>query len=165
MLREAILRAVRLLGESLSKRGYRVAVDCDDAPYEVRVHESRFHQMMVNLLKNAMESLDDLRAVGGLTDKPAIRVLARGEGELLVLDVSDNGAGFQPKHARRLFQAGYTTKEAGSGLGLHATANFAAAAGGSVEATSRGRGMGATIRVRLRMSRGAALSEGDRPTP
>ena len=149
----AITDAVRILKESLDKRGYRVAIDCRGAPREIRIHETRFQQMLVNLVKNAMEALDALDAGGGPDAEPRIRVRAAAEAEHLVLEVSDDGVGFEPQRARRLFMAGYSTREGGTGLGLHSTANFAVASGGSVEALSDGRGKGATIRVRLPLSR------------
>ena len=51
---------------------------------------------------------------------------------------------------RLIFSAGYTTKDGGSGLGLHSVANFVIGSGGSIEALSDGHGTGTTIRVMLR---------------
>ena len=41
--------------ESPERRGVTVAIDCSRAPTEILVQESRFQQMLVNLVKNAME--------------------------------------------------------------------------------------------------------------
>lgn len=52
---------------------------------------------------------------------------------------------------REIFTAGYTTKESGTGLGLHSAANFVVGSGGTIEPLSEGVGRGATMRVRLRL--------------
>ena len=151
-LRGAIADAVKLLQESLSRRGTRVEIDCQDAPDEIRIQESKFHQMLVNLTKNAMEAIDELAASGGLGEEPCIRLRAYVEGEFLVLEATDNGVGIEAANSRRIFAAGYTTKERGSGLGLHSTANFVIGSGGRIRALSDGLGKGTTMRVELRLS-------------
>ena len=46
-LRGAIDAAVNILQESIAKRGIEVRVDCRGTPETIRIHESRFHQMLV----------------------------------------------------------------------------------------------------------------------
>ncbi len=151
-LRLAINDAVRVLEDSLAKRGISVAVECALAPVEVVVLESKFHQLLVNLLKNAMEAIDALTdADGGRAIEPSIRVVARKRAQCLVVDVIDNGIGIDADDLSRIFTAGYTTKERGSGLGLHSAANYAIGTGGSIEPLSEGFGRGTTIRVTLRL--------------
>ena len=148
-LRQAIVDAVRLQQESLTKRGIEIDIDCRRAPAEIRIQESRFHQMLVNLIKNAVEAIDELTNRDGLHQKPLIRIAACTQGELLVLDVTDNGIGIDDETQRSIFNAGYTTKKDGSGLGLHSAANFANDCGGGISALSDGAGRGATMRVTL----------------
>ena len=151
-LETALSAAARFLHDSLNKRGIRVEVQCKEAPQEIRIQESRFHQMMVNLIKNSMEAIDDLAAANGLKEVPLIRIRAYPEGDFLHLDVIDNGIGIDTKNTRPLFAAGYTTKRTGSGLGLHSAANFVIGSGGQVQALSDGIGKGTTLRVMLRLS-------------
>ena len=118
--------AVKVVQESLGRRGVQIAVDCSRAPREMVVQESRLQQMLVNLLKNAMEAIEE-RAARREDDpgwRPEIRVRAyRGERKnTLVIDVSDNGIGMDPSHFGSVFNAGYTTKKEGTGLGLHSAA-------------------------------------------
>ena len=68
------------------------------------------------------------------------------------MDVIDNGIGIGPEQFKLLFAPGFTSKADGSGLGLHASANFAIAAGGGIRPFSEGIGKGTTMRVRLRLS-------------
>ncbi len=151
-LRDAIADAVKTLRDSLDKRAIAVEVDCSRAPGQILVQESQFHQMLVNLLKNAMEAIDDLVGTGReLVPGPRIRVVAWSEAEHVALDVTDNGIGLTPESMREIFTAGYTTKESGTGLGLHSAANFIVGSGGTIEPRSEGIGRGSTMRVRLRL--------------
>ena len=152
-LREAISNAVTTLQESLAKRTIEVEVDCERAPNEILVHESEFHQMLVNLVKNGMEAIDDLRSRSrDLPAEPRIRIVVWSEPNCVALEVTDNGIGIDQGSTQEIFTAGYTTKQSGTGLGLHSAANFVVGSGGTIEALSEGIGHGATMRVRLRLS-------------
>ena len=164
-LRRAIDDAVRMLQESIARRGIDVHVDCDRAPDDIRIEESRFHQMLVNLVKNAVEAIDDFASADGSEGpgaRPRIRIDAYVEGDYLVVDVIDNGIGISPDQFRLIFAPGFTSKAHGSGLGLHASANFAIASGGRIQPLSEGIGKGATMRVRLRLS---SITPGARQAP
>ena len=148
-----IADAVKMVEESLVRHGVTIELDYSRAPSEVVLQESRFQQMLVNLLKNSVEALDE-RAVRLQDDpgwRPEIRVLAYpGERkDTLVVDVIDNGIGIERSRFGSLFNAGYTTKTNGTGLGLHSAANFAIASGGNIRPFSDGIGHGAMLRVIL----------------
>lgn len=102
-----------------------------------------------------MEATDEraARLEDGPAWRPGIRVLAyRGDQkDTLTIDVTDNGIGIDPSRFGSLFNAGYTTKKNGSGLGLHSAANFVIGSGGSIRPLSDGIGRGATLRVTLRL--------------
>ena len=151
-LRASIDAAVKLMQDSLSARKVEVAVACTAEPDAIYVDESRFQQMLVNLIKNAMDAVDELARTGGADAAPRIRIAAYVQDEFLIVDVTDNGVGIDRKDFRKIFSAGYTTKEAGSGLGLHSSANFVIGSGGRILPLSDGVGRGATIRVMLRRS-------------
>ena len=151
-LETSINTAVSLLRESLTWRGITVRVDCQAAPMEIRIRESQFHQMLINLVKNAIEAIDDRHRAGIFDEPPRICIKACLEGEFLVLDVSDNGIGIDPAKLRQVLDAGYTTKSDGSGLGLHSVANFVGGVGGLLRPLSDGVGTGTTMRVMLQWS-------------
>ena len=69
-----------------------------------------------------------------------------------MIDVTDNGIGIEPTEFSSMFNAGYTTKKEGTGLGLHSAANFAIGSGGTIQPFSDGIGHGATLRVTLRLA-------------
>lgn len=162
-LRQAISGALKIVQDSFASRGIQTHVNCGNAPAEIRIQESQFNQMLVNLLKNAMEAIDELKKSGGLKGPPRIEIRACIQQDFLVLEVQDNGIGIEQKNLKTIFGAGYTTKREGSGLGLHSAANFVAGSGGKIQPLSDGYGTGTTMRVTLRLNSagrdGDAMSE------
>ena len=153
-LPRAIGDVVKLVEESLEHRSVTVAIDCSRAPTEILVQESRFLQMLVNLVKNAMEAIAErLTRLGdpGGDWRPTVRLEAYRTARGLVIDVIDNGIGIESARLRSVFNAGYTTKRDGTGLGLHSAANFVIGSGGSIQPLSDGIGHGTTMRVTLRL--------------
>ena len=157
-LRQAISGAMRIVRDSFAGKGIQTHVNCAGAPEEIRVQESQFNQMLVNLLKNAMEAIEELNRSGGLRGQPRIEIRAYVRQDFLVLEVEDNGIGIDQKNLKAIFGAGYTTKQEGSGLGLHSAANFVTGSGGRIRPLSQGRGTGTTMRVELRLD--SLLREG-----
>ena len=153
VLRQAIDDAIGVVAESLKRRGIEVEVDCTRAPERIRVQENGFRQMLVHLVRNAMESIDELFARGRAPERsPSVCVRAARRQDSLVIDVIDNGIGITGAQIDRMFTAGYTTKTHGSGLGLHAAANYVIGSGGSIQPISEGIGRGATMRVTMRLA-------------
>ena len=146
-LRQTVIDAVKVMQESLTRRGIELRIDCGSEAVMVRIQESRFHQMLVNLVKNAIEAIDEQGGRQG----GEVRIEARVQGETLRLEVTDSGIGLEPERLRTIFAPGYTTKVGGSGLGLHSAANYVIGSGGSIEALSDGIGRGTTMRTRLRL--------------
>lgn len=72
----------------------------------------QLQQVFLNLLANAEQ------AVGGSTGPRRITVRTRQEGENLVIEVGDSGAGIAPEHLPHIFNPFYTTKPRGIGTGL-----------------------------------------------
>lgn len=90
------------------------------------VDRIQFQQVMVNLLRNALE------AMLGRDDR-TIEIRSRGDGKLMVeFIVSDSGPGLDPKIAQRLFEPFHSTKAQGLGLGLSISHNIVTAHGGRI---------------------------------
>ena len=151
-LHKAVADAFKLLQDSIAKRAIRIEIDVKNAPREIRIQESKFHQMLVNLIKNSIEAIDGLAQANGLKGQPCIKIRSYVQGEFLVLEVTDDGIGIEEKISKIIFSAGYTTKKTGSGLGLHSTANFIIGSGGQIQSISDGFGKGTTMRIKLRLS-------------
>jgi signal transduction histidine kinase len=73
---------------------------------------TRFHQVIINILKNALESYE------GSSDE-AVTVTSHGSKENLVIIIQDWGHGISPLHINHIFEPLFSTKsESGTGLGL-----------------------------------------------
>ena len=151
-LRQAIDDAITVLAESIRKRDIEVQIECNNTPEEIRTQESQFHQMLVNLIKNSVEAIDELATSVGLREPPSIKIRCNVKLTSLILEVTDNGIGIEKDKFTIIFEGDYTTKESGSGLGLHSIANFVDGLDGKIYPVSDGLGKGATIRVILPLS-------------
>ncbi len=93
-------------------RDVTVRADVRPAAVTVRADRGRLHQVLLNLLDNAARH----GPPGGV-----VRVTARTEGDLLVIEVSDDGPGIDPAERERVFHRftrGERAVGGGTGLGL-----------------------------------------------
>lgn len=96
-------------------------------------------QVIGNLFRNAGEAIAARPQASGRIDVTVVRAT---DGVTVV--IADDGDGFDPAAAPMLFQRGYSTRRAKSGgLGLHWSANWVAAMGGSLRLESDGPNRGA----------------------
>jgi two-component system sensor kinase FixL len=110
---------------------------------EVHVDEIQLQQVMVNLIKN---SIDSLKAAGTADPRICIEVV-RADGDLEFI-VRDNGPGVPAEIENRLFEPFFTTKLRGVGLGLSICKNIAVAHGGNLH-YRKGADGGAQFTLRL----------------
>ncbi len=111
----------------------------------VMADPSGVETVLRNVLTNALHAT----AAGG----EAVRVFAVRTGDQVVVRVVDDGIGFPPDEAPRLFQRFYRVgnemkrRTPGSGLGLAICRQYVAQDGGRIEASSAGAGAGATFTI------------------
>lgn len=136
-LNDIVEKTLALLRPELSNRGLSVkeklAAHLPDAPLD----DAQIQQVLVNLVKNAMQAMTK---GGALT-------LQTGEGSDGVwVSVADTGGGIPEEKINRIFDPFYTTKKTGSGLGLMIVQRIVRAHGGRVELESHV-GRGSTFRI------------------
>ena len=102
---------------------------------EVRSLKRAVHQIIVNLVQNAVDVLSGM---------PAARIdIACGiDGDTAFVRVADNGPGIRSDHLNRVFEPFFTTKAVGegTGLGLYVSYNLAQELGGRLDAANRPEG-------------------------
>jgi len=101
--RDLVTRVAALLKPELDARRIALRVDLDDTP--VDADESQIEQVVINVLRNAIDAIDT---------EGTIDVTLRDRA----LVVADSGAGIAPEAAHDLFTPFFTTKREGRGLGL-----------------------------------------------
>jgi signal transduction histidine kinase len=91
-----------------------------DDPPAVRVSPQSIHQVLINLLLNALDAMEGRSAPGSFpgSSGPRITVGTERDGPWAVLWIEDNGHGIEPAHVARLFEPFFTTKPLGKGTGL-----------------------------------------------
>lgn len=122
-VRSLLQEATALLRASLPSD---VALVLEDVPPDITVsgEPSQLQQIILNLCSNAaqaMEGRGSIRMVAGQEELSAPRRMSDGEvppGRYARIAVSDDGRGFNDHVARRLFEPFFTTRLAGTGLGL-----------------------------------------------
>lgn len=118
---------------------------------EVPCIPTEMKQVIFNLVRNAAHAMADEDS----GKKPRINLITRYRPEEAVIEVSDNGPGFDEETRKRLFEPFFTTKPAGLGTGLGLSVSFFVVSenhNGIMEAESQP-GKGATFRVRLPLAR------------
>jgi len=116
---------------------------------EVEGNEARLGQVFLNLVVNAAQSLPTGRA-----EQNEIGVRTSVEGESVIIEVSDTGAGIPPEVIGRIFDAFFTTKAVGvgTGLGLAICQRIVTDMGGTLTVKSE-LGKGTTFRVSVPIAR------------
>jgi two-component system, sporulation sensor kinase E len=93
-------------------------------------------QVILNLVKNAFEAMD----VGG-----TLRLSAAVEGDFICIDVTDTGPGIPYYQMDKIFDAFFTTKDKGTGLGLPICQRIVVEHGGEIRVSSKGYGTTFTV--------------------
>jgi nitrogen fixation/metabolism regulation signal transduction histidine kinase len=114
---------VTLLAEALAN--IEVVVDVVPDSLALAADPQLLDQVILNLVKNAIEALET-------TESPTMRLEGRLDRGRTILSVSDNGPGV-PEDARdQIFIPFFTTKRAGSGIGLSLSRQIMTAHGGDI---------------------------------
>jgi signal transduction histidine kinase len=118
-------------------------------------------QVIGNLLTNSVEAIVAAERRPGRIEV-AIRTLAHDDGDKVELRIRDDGIGFDPNRAEKLFLRGQSSKHSGSGgLGLHWCANTVMAMNGKLSLASEGRGLGAVATLTLAVSSRPSVQPAD----
>jgi signal transduction histidine kinase len=142
----------------------RIEIDIAGDLWNVSVDPSQLHNVILNLSINARDAM----AGGGLLRLRAANLASgapelaeTGDGNFVMIEVSDDGCGMAPEVLQRAFEPFFTTKPtgAGTGLGLSMVYGFVKQSGGEIIIKSEP-GQGTCVRIFLpRSDEAVAQSE------
>jgi len=136
-LNKVVRGTVELLRPELENRRLVVKEELARSLPEARFDAVQMKQVLVNLMKNAMQAMGP----------EGVMTVASGSGpDAVWVSVADTGVGIEPERLNRIFEPFYTTKQRGTGLGLLIVQRILRAHGGRIELASQP-GRGTTFRM------------------
>jgi PAS domain S-box-containing protein len=133
-INEVISEMVRLLRGEANEYAVSIRTDLAADLPKITADRVQLQQVLMNLMLNGIEAMKETGGV--LTVKTG-----RGEGDQVLISVSDTGAGLPAGSEDEIFNAFFTTKPQGSGMGLAISRSIVESHGGRLWATSHdGRG-------------------------
>jgi C4-dicarboxylate-specific signal transduction histidine kinase len=121
---EVIKEMIVLLRNEASRYSISVRTELSDIP-QIMGDRVQLQQVMMNLMLNAIDAMKKVEGTRELVIKSQ-----RQKDEQLVLAVSDTGVGLPPQQADQIFNAFFTTKSHGTGMGLRISRSIVESHGG-----------------------------------
>jgi len=153
----SVRNAVAMAADDFRAAGIALDVEAPARPIALRGHPIRLEQVIINLLRNALDACKahDIHKKD-IGDRVALSLA--DEGAWLRLAVADSGGGIADSAKKHLFEPFFTTKPAdrGTGLGLAVCLGIVTAMGGRI--TARNQGPGAVFEVVLPKARGGGAT-------
>ena len=126
------------------QRGIRHRLELDPAAQWVHADRIQIQQVLINLIRNAMEAMEQ-------SDEREIILSTKARGDTVEVAVADTGTGIRQELFPTLFSRFMTTKSGGMGIGLPISRTIVDLHGGKIWAENRPQG-GAVLRFTLPMA-------------
>ena len=142
---ELVSEVVQLAEVDAHRHGIPVYLHLAEQVPAVRVDTVQIQQVILNLIRNALEAMDE-------TPRERVRVdvytQRESDGKVSVR-VVDTGSGLSEDALKQVFAPFFTTKAAGMGMGLSISETIVTAHGGHLSVSNNANGMGATFTLLL----------------
>ena len=150
----SLLESVReILSEEAIKRNVKVNIStANDLPV-IQADFDVLRQALFNIVKNGLEAVDD----GGIL---ALEAFKNNEDNSVVIKITDNGCGINPRNLRKVFHLFYTTRRSGTGLGLPVAKSVIENHNGRIDVQSH-EGAGTSFIITLPVEQGKSSSESE----
>jgi len=126
---DLVREVLALARGDLSRRGIAVRLELAERLPPVRGDRVQLQQVVLNLLRNAADALDPVGP-----ERRTLLLRSAADGSHVVLAVCDSGVGLAADLVERVFDAFFSTKPGGMGMGLAICRSIVAAHGGAVRA-------------------------------
>jgi two-component system, NtrC family, sensor kinase len=136
-----------MISKKASVSGITMKEEIAESTPIVHVDSSQLHQVLINLLNNAIDAIVEKHGSEG--GELTISAGPGGDGKA-VISVTDNGSGISPEDLKKVFTPFFTTKPVGqgTGLGLSVCLGIIDSMGGTMEVSSE-KGVGTTFTIQL----------------
>jgi len=111
LLKDLIEKTSQFMRQELKKTTIQFSSSCSSEYLTVQADAEMIEQVLINLVKNAMESVSQNGA-------GKIELNGKYVDQSIIIEVTDNGPGIIPEAINRIFVPFFTTKKSGSGIGL-----------------------------------------------
>jgi len=138
-----IQEMIALLRGEASRYSISVHAELTEGLPNIMADRVALQQVLMNLMLNAIEAMKEMGTPGKLTITSQ-----QTENRQLLVSISDTGVGLRPEHAGQIFNAFFTSKPQGTGMGLPISRSIIESHGGRLWATSNS-GPGATFQFTL----------------
>jgi C4-dicarboxylate-specific signal transduction histidine kinase len=157
-LNETIQEMVHLLHSEATRFAVSVRAELDADLPQVLGDRVQLQQVLMNLMMNSIDAMKDVSGTHELTIKSQ-----RGEDGQVLISVTDTGVGLPSQQADKIFDAFFTTKPHGTGIGLRISRSIVGAHGGRVWAAGHPpRGARFSFTLPIVDGTGASADSGDR---
>jgi len=130
-LNELVREMLVLLGSEADRYSICMRTDLAAELPEVTADRVQLQQVLMNLMLNGIDAMKDVDGRRELTIKSQ-----RAEDEQLQVSVTDTGVGLPPQQEDQIFDAFFTTKADGSGMGLRISRSIVESHGGRLWAAA-----------------------------
>ncbi len=153
VLQECLDDALTMTAALINEAGVTLSTDLPDTPAMIHGNRGRINQVLVNLLRNAVDAVRTQQ-------NKTIQISLTADHHQVALSISDSGTGIRDQDMEEIFTPFYTTKEVGEGLGLGLSISYRIITdlGGSIRVMNN-EGGGATFIVCL--PGGSVMGEND----
>src|SRR5713101_4366180 len=126
LLREMVI----LLRNEISRHSISVRTELAEALPQIMGDRVQLQQVVMNLIINSIDAMKDVEGTRELTINSR-----RAEGEQVMVSVTDTGVGLPSQQANQIFDAFFSTKAHGTGMGLRISRSIVESHGGRLWAT------------------------------
>ncbi|MBK8675658.1 MAG: PAS domain S-box protein [Cellvibrionales bacterium] len=142
---ELVSEVVQLAEVDAHRHGIPVYLHLAEQVPAVRVDTVQIQQVILNLIRNALEAMDETPRERARVD---VYTQRESDGKVSVR-VVDTGSGLSEDALKQVFAPFFTTKAAGMGMGLSISETIVTAHGGHLSVSNNANGMGATFTLLL----------------
>ena len=112
-VKDAIESAITILSADLKSNNINLEINFNtDENIKIFGVKSELSQVILSIISNSIDVLKDIR-------NPKIKINIASNGAEVIIDLSDNAKGIKTKNLKKIFDAYFSTKEQGTGIGLY----------------------------------------------